>query len=269
MARNLRLGERRNQDAALRTRVPEAGPRAVDHGPFGGLAISFVVDPKYVSAATMTLGDSLVNSTSSGARPNLAEYFVQMRTEVLSRTSLSAIMQDPHLELYTRERERTPLEDVIEQMRTDTPITMEPPGSNYMVFRITFAYRDRIKARDTVQALINKFEESNLVRQRVPVYVKRERSYDQIDRMEARIATLEKRLGIPSAPPEPLEQFDPVRSGGINMEVIDPPSLPIDPVYPDRFRFMAAGFGAGLAAAVVIAVLRRRPPPIPFPAQTA
>jgi hypothetical protein len=238
-------------------------------GLLAGLAISFAVDPKYVSTATMTLGDSLANSRASEGRPNLPEYFVQMRTEVLSRTSLSATMQDPHLELYMRERERTPLEDVIEQMRQNTPITMETPGSNYMVFRITFAYRDREKARDTVQALITKFMDGNLVHQRVTAHVKRQRSWDQVDRMEARIAELEKRLGIPPAPPEPLDQFAPVASGGIIMEVLDPPSLPLDPVYPDRFRFMAAGFGAGLAAAVVIAIFRRRPPPIPFPAQTA
>ena len=237
-------------------------------GLLAGLTISFAVDPTYVSTATMTLGDSLVNSTPSGIRPNLAEYFVQMRTDILSRTSLSATIQDPRLELYKSERAGTPLEDVIEKMRQDTPITMEAPGSNYLVFRITFAYPDRVKARDTVQALINKFEEDNRVRQRVPVYAKRQRSYDQIDRMEARIAALEKRLGIPPSPPEPLDEVAPV-SGGIVMEVIDPPSLPVQPVKPNRSIFMAMGFGSGVAAAVVIALFRRRPPPIPFPAQTA
>lgn len=237
-------------------------------GLLAGLAISFAVDPTYVSTATMTLGDSLVSPTPAVVRPNLREYFAQMQNEILSRTSLSSIIQDPHLELYMRERTRTPLEDVIEKMRNDTPITMEAPGSNYLVFRITFAYPDRIKARDTIQALIGKFIESNAVRQRVPAYVKRQRSYDQIDRMEARIAALEKRLGIPPAPAEPLDELAPV-SGGIVMMVIDPPSLPMQPVKPNRSIFMAMGFGAGLAAAVVIAVFRRRPPPIPFPAQTA
>ena len=237
-------------------------------GLLAGLAISFAVDPTYVSTATMTLGDSLVSPTPAVVRPNLREYFAQMQNEILSRTSLSSIIQDPHLELYMRERTRTPLEDVIEKMRQDTPITMEAPGSNYLVFRITFAYPDRIKARDTVQALIGKFMESNAVRQRVPAYVKRQRSYDQIDRMEVRIAALEKRLGIPPAPAEPLDELAPV-SGGIVMMVLDPPSLPMQPVKPNRSIFMAMGFGAGLAAAVVIAVFRRRPPPIPFPAQTA
>jgi uncharacterized protein involved in exopolysaccharide biosynthesis len=237
-------------------------------GLLAGLAISFAVDPTYVSTATITLHDS-TSSAPSGVRPNLRDYFLQMEQEILSRTSLSIIIQDPHLDLYREERGRKPLEDVIEQMRKDdAKFTMGAPGSNYLDFRITFAYSDPVKARDTVQALITKFVEINLVRQRVPAYVKRQRSYDQIDRMEARIAALEKRLGIPPSPPEPLDEFAPV-SGGIVMEVLDPPSLPVDPVKPNRSIFMATGFGAGLAAAVVIAVFRRRPPPIPFPAQTA
>jgi hypothetical protein len=237
-------------------------------GILAGLAISFAVDPTYVSTATMTLGDSLVSSAPSGVRPNLREYFAQMQNEILSRTSLSAIIQDPHLELYMSERTRIPLVDVIEKMRHNAQITMEAPGCNYLVFRITFTYPDRAKARDTVQALITKFEEDNVVRQRVPAYVKRQRSDDQIDRMEARIAALEKRLGIPPSPPEPLDQFAPV-PGGIVMAVIDPPSLPVQPVEPNRSVFMFIGFSAGIAAALVIAIFRRRPPPIPFPAQTA
>ncbi len=223
-------------------------------GLLAGLAISFVVDPRYVSTATMTLGDSVGGSSSSGDHSNPAEYFARMRTEILSRTSLSSIIQDPHLELYKSERARIPLEDVIEKMRQDTPITMEAPGPDYLVFRITFAYGDRAKAQDTVKALINKFEEGNR-------FNPQPRRYDRIDRMEARLAALQKELGIAPAPSE--------TSGGIVMQVVDPPSLPVAPVYPDRFLFMATGFGVGLAGAVVIAVFRRRPPPIPFPAQTA
>jgi uncharacterized protein involved in exopolysaccharide biosynthesis len=55
----------------------------------------------------------------------------------------------------------------------------------------------------------------------------------------------------------------------ITMNVLDPPSLPIDPVYPDRAHFMETGVAAGLAGALVIAVFRRKSPAIPYPAQTA
>ncbi len=160
-----------------------------------------------------------------------------------------------------------PIEDVIETMRNqDIRIPVVAPGAPV---EISFTYRDPQKAYDTVQALVARFQAVNLVHQSAPAYVKRQRSYDQIDRMEARIAVLEQRLGIPPAPREPLDEPVPV-SGGINLTVIDPPIVPDKAVYPDRYKFMFAGFGIGFAVALVIAILRRRvQPAIPFPAATA
>ena len=133
-----------------------------------------------------------------------------------------------------------------------------------MAFNVAFSYPDRMKARDTVQALLIRFAEANLNGQRAQSAAGQ---FDQFHRLEARVSLLEKRLGIPSAAPEPGDQF--ARYMGVNLEVIDPPSLPVRLAKPNRWRFMAAGFGAGFIAALVIAVFRRRPPPIPFPAQTA
>jgi capsular polysaccharide biosynthesis protein len=55
----------------------------------------------------------------------------------------------------------------------------------------------------------------------------------------------------------------------VNLSVLDPPSLPAKAVFPDRWIFMALGFGAGAVAAVLIAIFRRRTPPMPLPAQAA
>jgi len=189
-----------------------------------------------------------------------------MENEILSRTSLSQTIQDPRLDLYREERAGTPLEDVIETMRKNLLIRIEAPGSNYLSFRLTFTYPDRLKAQQTVQALVTRFADSNVIRQRAQARAKRANTSDQVYRLEERIAALEKRLGMPSAPHEP--DFSPITPGVINLDVLDPPSLPVQPVYPDRVRFMATGFGAGVVAAIVIAVFRRRPPQIPFPAQT-
>jgi hypothetical protein len=232
-----------------------------------GLAVSFVVDPRFVSTGAMSLGDSLVQYAPSTVRPNLREYFAQMKTEILSRTSLSIIIQDPRLELYMSERARIPLEDVIEKMRQDIQITTEAPGSNYLPFRVTFTYADRARAQQTVMALMTRLEDDNLILQRARGSVERVRTSNQVYLLESRVAALEKRLGIPSPAHEP--DFPPAPTGGIDLAVVDPPSLPATPVYPDRIRFMATGFGAGIALAILIAVFRRRPPPIPFPAQTA
>ena len=236
-------------------------------GLLGGLAISFVVTPKYVSQAEMTF-QSVTNSTQPEVRRNLTERVVQIENEILSRTSLSNIIQDPRLDLYKEERARTPMEDVIERMRTrDLRIRVETAGQDYISFRVSFAYSDRVKAQQIVQVLITKFVDANLIDQESQARLQRASTSDQIYRLEARIAALEKRLGIPSTSHEP--DFSPVSFGGTQLFVLDPPSLPLQLVYPDRVRFMAAGFGLGFVTALVVAIFRRRPPAIAFLAQTA
>jgi hypothetical protein len=236
-----------------------------------GLAVSFGVAPRYVSTAAMQFSPPVLNSIAPDVHPNLNQFLFQLQTEILSRTSLSSIIQDPRLDLYKEERAGTPLEDVIEKMRRkDIQIKADAPvgaSRDYLAFHVTFAYPDRLKAQQTVQALITKFQDANLINQRTQARVSRAIASDQIYRLEARIGALEKRLGMPSVPHEP--DFSPVPPGGIQLEVLDPPSLPVNAVSPDRWRFMASGFAAGVVVAVLIAIFRRRPPPIPFPAQTA
>jgi len=234
-------------------------------GLVAGLGVSTLVTPRYVSSATMQM---MVDANPSASHPNLRERLSAMEQEILSRTSLSAIIKDSWLDLYKQERTRVPFEDVIEQMWRDLSIRLVSPGSDYVSFTISFSYSDRIKARDTVQAVITRFIDWNLVMQRTAAQTERVRSSNQVDRLEVRIAALEKRLGITSPPAEPPGTLVPAY-GGIQLEVLDVPSLPAEPVYPNRAVFMATGFGAGFAAAIVVAVFRRRPPPIPFPAQTA
>jgi len=235
-----------------------------------GLAISFMVTPGFVSTAAMAFIPPSVSPSPTEAHRNVNDLFLELQTEILSRTSLSSIIQDPRLDLYKEDRARIPLEDVIERMRQDTKISPDTPantGGDYLPFHVTFAYPDRIKAQQTVMALMTKFQDANLTSQRMQAEAKRASTSNQVYRLEARIAALEERLGMPSAAHEP--DFSSNRIGGINLDVLDPPILPTAPVYPDRIRFLATGFGAGIAVAMVIAIFRRRPPPIPFPAQTA
>jgi polysaccharide biosynthesis transport protein len=142
---------------------------------FAGLVIStvvaFLVQNTYVSKATLQItpkqvSESIVKTTIN---QELTERIGQMQQEILSRTSLSSIITDPRLDLYKEERASQPLEDVIETMRNqDIHITIDslPGERRASAFQISFQYRDRNKAHDTVQTLITKFQEANLTSQR-------------------------------------------------------------------------------------------------------
>jgi capsular polysaccharide biosynthesis protein len=231
-------------------------------GMLAGWGISFLVTPSYISQATLLLAQQ-----PGSAPADHREAIGVMQQQVLSRTSLSAIITDGRLDLYRSERSREPLEDVIETMRNrDVQITLAGTGA---AFTVSFTASDPVKAHDTVQTLITKFQEANIERQRVPVYVKHQRSYDQIDRMEARIAVLEKRLGIPPSQPDTLDELVPA-ADQLNLDVLDPASLPGNPVRPNRYIFASFGFGAGFIVALIVAIFRRPVrPAIPFPAQPA
>jgi hypothetical protein len=220
-----------------------------------GLGVSFVVTPQYVSTCTLML-----IATPGSPEPDVRPVALELQQGILTRASLSAVIHDPRLNLYPRERAKMPLLDVIEQMRSqDIRISIAAAGSTAMM--ISFAYRDPQKARDTVQVLLTKLIDANLVRQRARSSLMQARTGTQVDRLEARIAAIEKRLGITTVPSEPLNRF-----AGINLDVLDPPSLPVKPVSPDRSIFMLYGFGSGFALAIVIAIFRRR---VPVPATTA
>ena len=60
-------------------------------------------------------------------------------------TSLSAIIEDPRLDLYKEQRKTQPSEDVIQNMNRNLVIA---PSGQY--FTISFEYPDRMKAQETV-----------------------------------------------------------------------------------------------------------------------
>jgi polysaccharide biosynthesis transport protein len=138
---------------------------------FAGMVIScviaFFLPNTYVSSATLRItppqiSESLVPSTVT---QQMNDRISQMQTEILSRTSLAEMIQRPTLNLYRRERDSSPLEDVIEQMRSrDVHMniaTISSAGGRPMTaFSISFQYPDRFKAQAVVQALITRFTES-------------------------------------------------------------------------------------------------------------
>jgi capsular polysaccharide biosynthesis protein len=172
------------------------------------LGMSLRLPPRYVSTARLQV-------TVPPSNQQAAVDIQTFQSEILSRASLAELIQRPTLNLYAGERQRLPLIDVVERMRSDIQITRTDGGLN-----IAFAYPDREKARSVVRELVTKFTELNAV-------VNRGRQ------------TIWQRAWKEDAPP------------GVAMAVISPASDAISGGQPDRIPWAIAGVLAGVLFAAI------------------
>jgi hypothetical protein len=137
-----------------------------------GLGIAFLIPSEFVSKATLELtpGQNSGNELDVPVHNQLNELTLEIQTEVLSRASLAAVINEPDLLLYPEDQKARPLEDVIEEMRNNIRITIialpGALGKRATALDIMFKYPDRFKAQQTVQVLIDRFEESSAQIQR-------------------------------------------------------------------------------------------------------
>ncbi len=134
------------------------------------------------------------------------------------------IINDPRLGLYQDPQlKNKPREDVEEAIQKMLPhLSITPSDSNAHYFNISFDYRDRFKAQQTVQNLISLMGETYA------------RMYG----------------GLPDASVPAVPRT--------KVEILDKPSTPVLPVSPNRYQIAGEGGVAGLLAAAFIALVRRR-----------
>ena len=145
---------------------------------FAGLVLSVVIaffwPDTYISTAVMRITPQQIPErlVQSNISTLMAERLSAMQQEILSRSSLSELIQKPALDLYKRDRQRKPMEDVIEEMRKsirililDTP-SAQTRNRAASAFQISFAYSDRYKSQAVVRELVTKFTEQNITVQR-------------------------------------------------------------------------------------------------------
>jgi succinoglycan biosynthesis transport protein ExoP len=142
---------------------------------FAGVVIAvvagFLWPDTFVSTAVMRITPQQVPQSlvPSNISTQISERLTAMQQEILSRTSLQELIQRPSLNLYPKERQSQPMEDVIERMRKAVKITlMEPTGNQSQqqrfasAFQINFSYPDKYKAQAVVRELVTKFIEQNV-----------------------------------------------------------------------------------------------------------
>src|SRR5581483_8528079 len=89
---------------------------------FTGLVIAVMVaflwPDTFISTAEMRITPQQVPErlVPSNINTQMAERLTAMQQEIESRTSLQELIQRPSLNLYPKERQRKPMEDVLEQM---------------------------------------------------------------------------------------------------------------------------------------------------------
>jgi uncharacterized protein involved in exopolysaccharide biosynthesis len=128
------------------------------------VVVAFIWPDTYVSTASIKVIPQQI--PESLVQPNVNELMsdriTSMIPTVLSRGNLTGIIVTN--DLYPRERERMPLQDVVQKMQGRVRITNVAPSPNGRVpaFQISFAYTDRVKAQKVVQEISTKFIDQNL-----------------------------------------------------------------------------------------------------------
>src|SRR5260370_17716159 len=169
---------------------------------FGGLVIAVVVaflwPDTYVSTAVMRvrpqqISDRLVPTV---VNMQMQQRLQQMEQEILSRASLIELIQRPSLDLYRKERQRYPMEDIVQDMRNKAiRLNMvDLGGRGASAFTISFSYPDRFKAQAVVAQLVTKFTEQNVQVQRNQAQLTSTFLLDEMKQAKDRMDNLEQAL---------------------------------------------------------------------------
>lgn len=173
---------------------------------FAGLVIAVVVaflwPDTYVSTATIRIVPPQVpeNLVPTNVNTAMAERINAMYQTVSSRSNLTNIINSYNL--YSRERQRKPLEDVIEQMRQAIRIaSVMPVGQstsdkerNMPAFQISFTYENRLVAQKVTADLVSRFMTENTRERTAQSVLTTQFLKDQLDSAKKELDTIENQL---------------------------------------------------------------------------
>lgn len=148
---------------------------------FAGLVIStvtaFLWPDTYTSTAVLRITPQRVSERLVPAEftTQMTQRLNEMEQEILSRHTLEGLITDPSLNLYPRDRNQRPMEDIVSDMRkkdiviqfvqvpgATTVAPVDPQHQMATAFSVSFSYSDRYKAQAVVRALVTKFLDQNV-----------------------------------------------------------------------------------------------------------
>ncbi len=189
-------------------------------------AASYLIPNRYTSTVVMRLVPPIDARRWTASLPvePFSNHVHRIAAQILSEDSLKELILRPRLNLYERERSRKPIAEVAREMR-DQAVTVKEHAPS---FEISFTYGDPRIAQAVVRELVTKAIEGNIEEQR----------------NRARAEGGQYKLMVE------------YRIGEL-LEVLDPASLPMAPVAPNRTVIAGLGFVTGLLLGAVTLAIRR------------
>ncbi len=129
------------------------------------VVVAFLWPDTYISEAVIRVVPPVVPEKYVQPNVNMAmdQRINSMALEILSKSSLTNIITTYNL--YPAERNRLPMEDVVEDMRNEIKVGNVynlQRGRNMTAFAISFAYNNRYTAQKVTQDLVGRFIDANI-----------------------------------------------------------------------------------------------------------
>jgi polysaccharide biosynthesis transport protein len=175
-------------------------------GPFLFCVVASVVGvflwpDSYESAAIVKIrGQQIpVDMVQSTFNQSMLDRIESMQQTIESRAVLTTIINN--FGLYLRERNRMPIEDVIDEMKKAIKVEMiaskdttNTGRATVPAFEVQFSYDDRHKAQQVVTDLVSRFTEENLRYQSNATYGTTKFMEDELDQAGKRLNAIEDKL---------------------------------------------------------------------------
>ena len=195
---------------------------------------SFALPERYVATAAMRILPSQGGAAALEIEPT--ERLREIAQQVLSRDSLSELIQRPSLDLYREERSRRPMEDIIEEMHREIRIAPTPPPGP--------------TGQAIVRELATKFTKLNDVLEHTPGG---EAVSGGLGLEAAEPVTLQGSKLAPADVPFEREPPGETMSGGLMLEADEAATAPAIRVSPNRPAVAAIGLLAGMLLGWLVA----------------
>ncbi len=159
---------------------------------------AFLWPDTYVSTATIKVTPQQVPEVyvQSNINQLMSDRIASIAQTVLSRPVLTSIITT--YDLYPRQRQRMPMEDIVEKMRADFGIRGVVDVTNARdrvpAFQVQFAYTDRYKAQKVVSQMVTKIIDTNQSERSASSLGTTQLLKDQLEAAQKQLEGIESRL---------------------------------------------------------------------------